>query len=49
MQKQTNTFAVETKDGTVQNIGKSVVYHPAIKYNGEKTKWFDDNKLIRKK
>lgn len=49
MKKQENTFAVETKDGVVQTIGKSVILQPKVAYNGQKTKWFDDTQLIRKK
>ena len=49
MKKQENTFAVETKDGVVQTIGKSVILQPKIVYNSQKTKWFDESQLIRKK
>lgn len=46
--KQTTTFAVATKDGVITGIGKSTVTHPSIKYDGRKTKWFDDSKLLKK-
>lgn len=49
MKKQESTFAVETKGGAVQTIGKSVILQPKVAYNGQKTKWFDDSQLIRKK
>ena len=48
MQKQTMQFATVTKAGVVQRIGSSSIYHPPIQYDGRKTKWFDDSKLIRK-
>lgn len=48
MQKQTVEFAVETaKDGTITNIGKSVILQPKTNYNGKKTNWFDDSKLLK--
>ena len=48
MQKQITQFAAVTKAGVVQRIGSSSIYHPPIQYDGRKTKWFDDSKLIRK-
>lgn len=49
MKKHTMEFAVETdKSGVVKNIGVGVAYHPPIKYNGKKTKWFDESKLLKK-
>ena len=42
MQKQTVEFAVETKNGTVQRIGKSSIYQPKTNYNGKGTKWYED-------
>ena len=47
MQKQTVEFAVETKSGVVQRIGKSSVVVPKTNYNGKKTRWFDDKQLIK--
>lgn len=49
MQKQTMQFTTVTKAGVVQKVGNSAIYHPQIQYDGRKTKWFDDSKLIRKK
>lgn len=46
--KQISTFAVTTKDGVITGIGKSTITHPPIKYDGRKTKWFDDSKLLKK-
>ena len=46
--KQTITFAVTTKDGVITGIGKSTIAHPPIKYDGRKTKWFDDFKMLKK-
>lgn len=48
MKKQTVTFAVETKNGVVQKIGKSVIIQPKVKFGGGSIKWFDDTKLIKK-
>ena len=42
MQKQTVEFAVETKNGVVQRIGKSVVVTPAIKFKGGSVAWYED-------
>lgn len=48
MQKQTVEFAVETaKDGTITNIGKSVILQPKTNYDGRKTNWLDDSRLIK--
>lgn len=47
MKKQTMQYAVETKNGIVQKIGKSTIYQPKIQYNQKKTKWFDDNILLK--
>lgn len=48
MVKQVLEFAVQSKNGVVQEIGKTYMLHPIIKYSGEKTKWFDDSKLIKR-
>ena len=45
--KQTIEFAVETKGGVVQKVGRSSVYQPKTNFKGEKTKWFDDSKLLK--
>ena len=48
MQKQTNTFAVVIKDGTVQKVGRSIITQPKTCYKGNGIKWFDDSKLLKK-
>lgn len=49
MKSQTIQFGVnKDKSNVVQQVGKSVMYHPPIKYDGRKTKWFDDTKLLKK-
>lgn len=48
MQKQELEFAIQSKKGVVQNIGKASIIQPAILYNGATTKWFDDSKLLKK-
>lgn len=47
MYKYTSTFAVETRNGIVQKIGKSTIYLPTTNYNGKGIKWFDDSKLLK--
>lgn len=50
MKKSITEFAVETdKSGVVKRIGKSVVLQPKTHFYGERTKWFDDSKLLKKK
>lgn len=49
MNKEITQFAVETdKRGTVKNIGRSYINQPRIRYDGRKTTWFDDSKLLKK-
>lgn len=48
MKRQSITFAVETKNGVVNRIGKSFINTPAVKFGGGSVKWFDDSKLIKK-
>ncbi|RHR89447.1 hypothetical protein DWW33_04120 [Roseburia sp. AF15-21] len=49
MQKQTIQLATVVKNGVIQKVGNSSIYHSSIQYDGRKTKWFDDSKLIHKK
>ena len=42
MQKQIVNFAVESKNGVVQTIGKSVIYQPKTQFKGGKIKWLED-------
>ena len=50
MKKLITEFAVETdKRGVVKRIGKSVVLQSKTHFCGERTKWFDDSKLLKKK
>lgn len=42
MQKQTIQFAVETKNGVVQRIGKSTIYQPKTNFKGGSIKWYED-------
>lgn len=49
MDKRITQFAVDTdKRGTVKNIGRSYINQPRIRYDGRKTTWFDDSKLLKK-
>ena len=49
MIKETVEFAVVTKRGVVQQIGRSTILIPKTNFNGNGNgiKWFDDNKLIK--
>lgn len=42
MQKQTVNFAVQTNNGVVQTIGKSVIYQPKTEFKGGEIKWLSD-------
>lgn len=42
MQKQTIQFAVETKNGVVQRIGKSTIYQPKTNFKVGSIKWYED-------
>lgn len=42
MQKQTTQFAVETKNGVVQRIGRNSINQPEIKFKGGSIKWYED-------
>ena len=42
MQKQTIQFAVESKDGVIQRIGRSSIYQPKTNYKGNGSKWYED-------
>lgn len=44
MNKQTVHFAVESRDGIVQNIGRSTIFQPEICFNGKGIKWYEDKK-----
>lgn len=49
MKKETTQFAVKTDEkGTVKSIGRSYINQPRIRYDGRKTTWFDDSKLLKK-
>lgn len=45
MQIQTIEFAVESKNGVVQTIGRSTIEQPKINFAGGSVRWFDDDKL----
>ena len=47
MQNQTVEFAVEKKNGVVQEVGKSAILQPKTDFKGKGVKWFDDNKLLK--
>ncbi|MDD3361538.1 MAG: hypothetical protein PHW34_07695 [Hespellia sp.] len=47
MKKQTVEFAVNVKNGIVQEVGKSEILQPRTNFKGGHIKWFDDNKLLK--
>lgn len=49
MDKQENVFTVKTKSGCIEQVGKSVITQPKIKFTGGKIKWFDDSQLLKSK
>ena len=52
MKKRTNTqtvtFAVEQRNGVIQNVSRAVIEQPVIKFNGTGIKWYDESKLLKK-
>lgn len=49
MDKQiTGFYTVKDENNVIKQIGKMSVLQPKTKYNGKKTKWFDDSKLLKK-
>lgn len=48
MNKQEIVFAVLIKNGEVVKVGRSFIEHPPIRYDGRKTKWFDDAAYSKK-
>lgn len=42
MQKQTVQFAVESKNGVVQRVGKSTILQPKTNFRGGSIKWYED-------
>lgn len=42
MDKQMVSFAVETENGIVKRIGRSVIAVPEVKFRGGKVKWLED-------
>ncbi len=47
MQTQIVEIATVVKDGVVERIGRSAMYHPPIIEQKREMKWFDDSKLIK--
>ena len=42
MHKQTIQFAVESKNGVIQRIGRSSIYQPKTNFKGGSIKWYED-------
>lgn len=48
MQTQTIQFAVVTKNGVVQKVGKSTISQPKTNFKGGSIKWYEDKKKADK-
>lgn len=48
MQTQTIQFAVVTKNGVVQKVGKSTISQPKTNFKGGAIKWYEDKKKADK-
>lgn len=48
MQTQTVQFAVVTKNGVVQKVGKSTISQPKNNCKGGSIKWYEDKKKADK-
>lgn len=47
MNKQIMQFAVVTNNGVVQEIGRSGILQPQIKFGGGSIKWADESKYMK--
>lgn len=48
MQTQTIQFAVVTKNGVVQKVGKSTILQPKTNFKDGSIKWYEDKKKADK-
>lgn len=42
MQKQTIQFAVQSKNGVIQKVDKSIILQPKTNFKGGSIKWYED-------
>ena len=42
MQKQTIQFAVQSKNGVIEKVGRSSIYQPKTNYQGNGITWYED-------
>ena len=42
MQRQIVQFAVQSKNGVVQRVGKSTILQPKTNFKGGSIKWYED-------
>lgn len=47
MKREIIRFAVESKNGIITNIGRSIITQPAVIFGDGSVKWFDDTKLLK--
>lgn len=48
MKTQRADFGITTREGIVENVGKTYIEQPEIVWNGKGIKWFDDSMLLKK-
>lgn len=48
MKTQTIQFATVTKNGVVQEVGKSTILQPKTNFKGGSIKWYEDKKKADK-
>jgi len=42
MNKQTVKFAIQSRNGIVQTVGKGTIYQPKTQFKGGEIKWLED-------
>ena len=42
MQTQIVQFAVQSKNGVIEKVGKSIIYQPKTNFKGGRIKWYED-------
>lgn len=48
MNTQTTQFAIATKNGVVQQVGRSTILQPKTNFQGGSIKWYEDKKKTDK-
>ena len=42
MKTNTIQFAVQSKNGVIEKVGKSNIYHPKTNFKGGEIRWYED-------